>query len=213
MYTIRIALRVAERLKEISEKILKLDRIIARGPVPPKPGIPAAPAKISRKWEIETPRIALIHKTRVCPNDRRDLRNPRIFCWARLMTTTIYRGGKSNTHARVSIWGRNEANIKPTFRMTCELDVNFTAWKVPKYGVFSDPITGKYGPEKTPDWEIFYAVLWLTGKFWKSWQFFHCGELDLRSLLYTFIKFETLLAYQSWVVQWVPLNTYWTVHV
>ena len=40
-----------------------------------------------------------------------------------------------------------------------------TAWKVPKYGVFSGPYspvfvlnTGKYGPEKTPYLDIFQAV-------------------------------------------------------
>ena len=40
-----------------------------------------------------------------------------------------------------------------------------TAWKVPKYGVFSglyfpvfSPNTGKYGPQKTLDLDTFYAV-------------------------------------------------------
>ena len=32
------------------------------------------------------------------------------------------------------------------------------AWKVSKYGVFSGPNTGKYGPEKTPCLETFPAV-------------------------------------------------------
>ena len=35
----------------------------------------------------------------------------------------------------------------------------FTAWKVSKYGVFSDPNTGKYGPEKTPYLDTFHAVI------------------------------------------------------
>ena len=33
-----------------------------------------------------------------------------------------------------------------------------TAWKVPKYGVFSGLNTRKYGPEKTPYLETFVAV-------------------------------------------------------
>ena len=33
-----------------------------------------------------------------------------------------------------------------------------TAWKVPKYGVFSGLNTGKYGPEKTPYLETFVEV-------------------------------------------------------
>ena len=42
-----------------------------------------------------------------------------------------------------------------------------TAWKVSKYGVFSDPyfpvfspITGKYGLEKTPYLDTFHAVIY-----------------------------------------------------
>ena len=44
----------------------------------------------------------------------------------------------------------------------------FTAWKVSKYEVFSgphfsvfSPNTGKYGPEKTPYWDTFHAVILL----------------------------------------------------
>ena len=33
-----------------------------------------------------------------------------------------------------------------------------TAWKVSKYGVFSGPSTGKYGPEKTPYLDTVHAV-------------------------------------------------------
>ena len=33
-----------------------------------------------------------------------------------------------------------------------------TAWKVSKYGFFSGPYTGKYGPEKAPYLDSFYAV-------------------------------------------------------
>ena len=33
-----------------------------------------------------------------------------------------------------------------------------TAWKVSKYGGFSGPNTGKYGPEKTPYLDIFHTV-------------------------------------------------------
>ena len=33
-----------------------------------------------------------------------------------------------------------------------------TAWKVSKYGVFSGPNTGKYGPKKTPYLDTFHAV-------------------------------------------------------
>ena len=32
-----------------------------------------------------------------------------------------------------------------------------TAWKVSKYGVFSGPNAGKYGPEKTPYLDTFHA--------------------------------------------------------
>ena len=34
-----------------------------------------------------------------------------------------------------------------------------TAWRVPKYGVFSGPNAGKYGPEKTPYLDTFHALL------------------------------------------------------
>ena len=34
----------------------------------------------------------------------------------------------------------------------------YTAWKVSKYGVFSGPNAGKYGPEKTPYLGTFHAV-------------------------------------------------------
>ena len=33
-----------------------------------------------------------------------------------------------------------------------------TAWRVPKYGVFSGPNAGKYGPEKTPFLDSFHAM-------------------------------------------------------
>ena len=33
-----------------------------------------------------------------------------------------------------------------------------TVWKVSKYGVFSGPSAGKYGPEKTPYLDTFNAV-------------------------------------------------------
>ena len=33
-----------------------------------------------------------------------------------------------------------------------------TEWKVPNYGVFSCPNTGKYGPEETPYLDTFHAV-------------------------------------------------------
>ena len=39
-----------------------------------------------------------------------------------------------------------------------KLIVFHTAWKVSKYGVFSGPNTGKYGPEKTPYLDTFHAV-------------------------------------------------------
>ena len=45
---------------------------------------------------------------------------------------------------------------------------SYAAWKVSKYGVFSDsclpvfsPNTGKYGPEKTPYLDTFHAVFML----------------------------------------------------
>ena len=37
-------------------------------------------------------------------------------------------------------------------------DSQNTAWKVSKYGVFSAPNAGKYGPEKTPYLDTFHAV-------------------------------------------------------
>ena len=37
----------------------------------------------------------------------------------------------------------------------------YTAWKVSKYGVFSGPNAGKYGPEKTPYLGTFHAVFCL----------------------------------------------------
>ena len=39
------------------------------------------------------------------------------------------------------------------------LKYSYTAWNVSKYGAFCGPNTGKYGPEKTPYLDIFYAVL------------------------------------------------------
>ena len=36
---------------------------------------------------------------------------------------------------------------------------HYTAWKVSKYGFFSGPNTGKYGPEKTSYLDTFHAVL------------------------------------------------------
>ena len=39
------------------------------------------------------------------------------------------------------------------------LSGNFTPWKVPKYGVISDPNTGKYGPDITPYLHNFNAGL------------------------------------------------------
>ena len=39
------------------------------------------------------------------------------------------------------------------------LQNTFTAWKVSKYGVFSGPNTGEYGPENTPYWDTFHAVI------------------------------------------------------
>ena len=35
----------------------------------------------------------------------------------------------------------------------------YTAYKVSKYGVFSGPNTGEYGPEKTPYLVIFHAAI------------------------------------------------------
>ena len=41
----------------------------------------------------------------------------------------------------------------------CVLKVDhLTAWKVPKYGVFSGPNTRKYGPGKTPYLDCLRAV-------------------------------------------------------
>ena len=37
--------------------------------------------------------------------------------------------------------------------------ITSAAFKVSKYGVFSCPNTGKYGPEKTPFWDTFHAVI------------------------------------------------------
>ena len=53
-------------------------------------------------------------------------------------------------------------------KMSCAVFVliSFTAWKVSKYGVISDPYfpvfglnTGKYGPEITPYLAAYYAVI------------------------------------------------------
>ena len=37
-----------------------------------------------------------------------------------------------------------------------------TAWKVAKYGAFSGPNTGKFGPEKTLYLDTFHAVVHFT---------------------------------------------------
>ena len=37
--------------------------------------------------------------------------------------------------------------------------ITSTAFKVSKYGIFSGPNTGKYGPEKAPYWDTFHAVI------------------------------------------------------
>ena len=73
------------------------------------------------------------------------------------------------------IWHREQSK-------THEKNINITAWKVSKYGVFSGPYlpvsglnteiygvdlriqseTGKYRPEKTPHLDTFYAMhIWL----------------------------------------------------
>ena len=39
------------------------------------------------------------------------------------------------------------------------VEIKFTAWKVSKYGVFSGPNAGKYGPEKTHYLHTFHAVI------------------------------------------------------
>ena len=61
-------------------------------------------------------------------------------------------------------------DIKEKFDTNFELKLHwiipFTAWKVFKYGVFSGPYspifglnTGKYGPEKTPYFDTFHALI------------------------------------------------------
>ena len=54
-----------------------------------------------------------------------------------------------------------------------DYSLGFTAWKVSKYGAFSCPNTGKYGPEKTPhldiwtlftEWSCLPSQLWLSEK-------------------------------------------------
>ena len=45
-----------------------------------------------------------------------------------------------------------------------------TAWKVSKYGVFSGPNTGKYGPKKTPYLDTFHAVF--NTLIWDDWHVF-----------------------------------------
>ena len=55
-----------------------------------------------------------------------------------------------------------------------------TAWKVSKYGVFSGPNTGKYGPEKTLYLDTFHAVcVWTKGDY---------PEWTLRALLWKLSK-------------------------
>ena len=48
-----------------------------------------------------------------------------------------------------------------TFNIECYamLDLTFTAWKVSKYGVFFSPYFHVFGPEKTPYFDIFHALL------------------------------------------------------
>ena len=55
-----------------------------------------------------------------------------------------------------------------------------TAWKVSKYGVFSSPNTGKYGPEKLCIWTIFTQCdVWTKGDY---------PEWTLRALLWKLSK-------------------------
>ena len=63
-----------------------------------------------------------------------------------------------------NLWVGNskENSYQRTFNQTSNSNqkprINFTPWKVSKYGVFSSPNTGKHGPENTPYLDTFHAV-------------------------------------------------------
>ena len=67
--------------------------------------------------------------------------------------------------------------IFPLLRSICSVSwIDFTVWKVSKYGVFSGPYfpvfssnTGKYGPEKNPYLNSFHAVF--KGRFFQLLMF------------------------------------------
>ena len=57
--------------------------------------------------------------------------------------------------------------VLPTHKKECKsASLTITAWKVSKYGVFSGPNTGKYGPGKTPYLDTFQTV-------WNNYLFGH----------------------------------------
>ena len=54
------------------------------------------------------------------------------------------------------------------YKFPNQLWKNFTAWKVPKYGIISgsyfpefSPNTEKYGQERTPYFDTFHSVFWI----------------------------------------------------
>ena len=53
--------------------------------------------------------------------------------------------------------GRNEFR-KESKKVSAKVILTIIAWKVSKYGVFSGPYIGKYGPEKPPYFDICHAV-------------------------------------------------------
>ena len=67
------------------------------------------------------------------------------------------------------------------------LAITATAWNVSKYGVFSGPNTGKYGPEITPYLDTFHTVCLKTIHIWSlSCPYFpafglnKCGKIQTR---------------------------------
>ena len=83
------------------------------------------------------------------------------------------------------------ANISSTFS---HYNIDHTAWKVFKYGVFSGPYFSAFGPEKTPYLDTFHAVSFVRPDW--LWWCHTCTEGKLRSELLKF-KLENCVCFKS----------------
>ena len=87
----------------------------------------------------------------------------------------------SSTSFSNSLFSVSFTALDNTFQRVCQWYRCCTAWKLSKYGVFSGPNTGKYGPKKTPYLDTFHAVMVakvfaLTGRYFQA-ELPHVGQV------------------------------------